>query len=65
MLLLLCCFSLAQCPCVSNPGVLGMPVALLAQRVTLLGLRPAWVPGVSPAIKSLVEDCWHQEPVKR
>jgi serine/threonine protein kinase len=43
----------------------GMPVALLGYSVTQLALRPAWVPGVSPALRQLTEQCWAQEPAQR
>jgi hypothetical protein len=43
----------------------GMPVALVGHNVTQLGLRPPWVPGVSSALKQLVEECWAQNPDDR
>jgi hypothetical protein len=43
----------------------GMPVALVGHNVTQLGLRPPWIPGVSPALKQLIEQCWAQDPDDR
>lgn len=40
-------------------------MALVGHNVTQLGLRPPWIPGVSPAVKQLIEDCWAQDPDDR
>jgi hypothetical protein len=43
----------------------GIPRALVGHKVAVLGLRPTLPPFTPADYRSLVEDCWHQDPFKR